>query len=188
MPEGHCGGFGTSSRMWCGTLKRLGTRPRWTRQPRAPAAGVQLEEYNSDLSAPTGRLGCRRGSPQSPRREAPSRAGTCSGSPRAGPPATNDAPLARTTAAPPLTDLLKWTARQFGRIAGRRGSHPETRARARCLVQSHRGPRGPSAQRDCSTSACFLVGLGWKNSSLPRCSPSCLQPDAVTCGPWSHPS
>ncbi len=26
MPEGHCGGFGTSSRMWCGTLKRLGTR------------------------------------------------------------------------------------------------------------------------------------------------------------------
>ena len=114
VPEGHCGGFGTSSRMWCGTLKRLGTRPRWTRQPRAPAAGVQLEEYDSDLSAPTGRLGCRRGSPQSPRREAPTRAGTCSVSPRAGPPATNEAPLARRTAAPPLTDLLKWTVRQFG--------------------------------------------------------------------------
>ncbi len=42
VPEGLCGGFGTSSRMWCGKLKRLGTRPRWTRQPRAPTAGVQL--------------------------------------------------------------------------------------------------------------------------------------------------
>ncbi len=114
VPEGHCGGYGTSSWMWCGTLKRLGTRPRWTRQPRAPAAGVQLEEHDSDLSAPTGRLGCRRGSPQSPRREAPSRAGICSVSPRAGPPATSEAPLARRTAAPPLTDLLKWTVRQFG--------------------------------------------------------------------------
>ena len=28
MPEGHCGGFGTSSRMRCGMLKRLGTRQR----------------------------------------------------------------------------------------------------------------------------------------------------------------
>ncbi len=29
VPEGHCGGSGTSSWMRCGTLKRLGTRPRW---------------------------------------------------------------------------------------------------------------------------------------------------------------
>ncbi len=47
------------------------------------------------------------------------------------------------------------------RIAGRRGSHPETRARARCLVQSHRGPRGPSAQRDCpSRHASYLDSDG----------------------------
>jgi len=44
--------------------------------------------------------------------------------------------------------------------------------------------RGPRAQRACSTSGRFLVGLGWKNRSLPRCKSSCLQPDAVTCGPW----
>ena len=44
--------------------------------------------------------------------------------------------------------------------------------------------RGPRAQRACSTSGRFLVGLGWKNRSLPRCQSSCLQPDAVTCGPW----
>ena len=25
VPDGHCGGSGTSSRLWCGTLKRLGT-------------------------------------------------------------------------------------------------------------------------------------------------------------------
>ena len=71
------------------------------RKPRAPAAGVQLEEYDSDL------LGTHRptrmppGLTQSPRREAPNRAGTCSVSPRVGPPATNEAPLARRTAAPP---------------------------------------------------------------------------------------
>ena len=72
------------------------------------------------------------------------------------------------------------------RIAGRKGLHPETRAWARRLVPS-RSHRCPSAQRDCSTSACVLVGLGWKNRPLPRCSPSFLQPDAVTvtCGPWS---
>ena len=45
---------------WCGTLKRLGTRPRWSLLPSAPGAGVQLEEYDSRLPVPIDRLGRRR--------------------------------------------------------------------------------------------------------------------------------
>ena len=66
MPEGHCGGFGTSSRMRCGMLKRLGTRRRRPdiqghRQP-----GSHSKSTTAIFSAPTGRLGCRRGSTIAP--------------------------------------------------------------------------------------------------------------------------
>ena len=66
MPEGHCGGFGTSSRMRCGMLKRLGTRQRRPdiqghRQP-----GSHSKSTTAIFSAPTGRLGCRRGSTRAP--------------------------------------------------------------------------------------------------------------------------
>ena len=64
---------------WCGTLKRLGTRPRWSLLPSAPDAGVQLEEYDSRLpgtdrparTPPAPNQGCHR-------REAPARGPRCS--------------------------------------------------------------------------------------------------------------
>ena len=64
---------------WCGTLKRLGTRPRWSPQPSAPDAVVQLEEYDSRLpgtdrparTPPAPNQGCHR-------REAPARGPRCS--------------------------------------------------------------------------------------------------------------
>ena len=71
---------------WCGTLKRLGTRPRWSPQPSAPDAGVQLEEYDSRLP---NRLGRRRPQPGvSPARGSRPRATLLSQPPGAGQPAT----------------------------------------------------------------------------------------------------
>jgi hypothetical protein len=84
VTAGHSSGFGTSAWLLCGTRERLGTRPRRTRRPRAPGAGVQLEVHDSDLLG-TGIDGPTRmppGSPQSTRREAPTRGGSCSVSPR----------------------------------------------------------------------------------------------------------
>ena len=66
MPEGHCGGFGTSSRMRCGTLKRLGTRQRRPDNQGHRQLGSHSKSTTAIFSAPTGRLGCRRGSPRAP--------------------------------------------------------------------------------------------------------------------------
>ena len=105
MPEGHCGGFGTSSRMRCGTLKRLGTRQRRPDNQGHRLPGSHSKSTTAIFSAPTGRLGCRRGSPREPQaRGAHPRGTPIESDPRAGPPATTEAPLARRTAAPPLTD------------------------------------------------------------------------------------
>jgi hypothetical protein len=82
MPEGHCGGFGTSSRMRCGMLKRLGTRRRRPdiqghRQP-----GSHSKSTTAIFSAPTGRLGCRRGSTRAPGERRPTAGRPTKSSPR----------------------------------------------------------------------------------------------------------
>jgi hypothetical protein len=82
MPEGHCGGFGTSSRMRCGMLKRLGTRQRRPdiqghRQP-----GSHSKSTTAIFSAPTGRLGCRRGSTRAPGERRPTAGRPTKSSPR----------------------------------------------------------------------------------------------------------
>ena len=82
MPEGHCGGFGTSSRMRCGMLKRLGTRQRRPdiqghRQP-----GSHSKSTTAIFSAPTGRLGCRRGSTRAPGERRPPAGRPTKSSPR----------------------------------------------------------------------------------------------------------
>jgi hypothetical protein len=66
MPEGHCGGFGTSSRMRCGTLKRLGTRQRRPDNQGHRQLGSHSKSTTAIFSAPTGRLGCRRDSTRAP--------------------------------------------------------------------------------------------------------------------------
>jgi hypothetical protein len=66
MPEGHCGGFGTSSRMRCGMLKRLGTRQRRPNNQGHRRLGSHSKSTTAIFSAPTGRLGCRPGSPRAP--------------------------------------------------------------------------------------------------------------------------
>ena len=105
MPEGHCGGFGTSSRMRCGTLTRLGTRQRRPDNQGHCLLGSHSKSTTAIFSAPTGRLGCHRGSPREPQaRGAHPRGTPIKSDPRAGPPATTEAPLARRTAAPPFTD------------------------------------------------------------------------------------
>ena len=82
MPEGHCGGFGTSSRMRCGMLKRLGTRRRRPdiqghRQP-----GSHSKSTTAIFSAPTGRLGCRLGSTRAPGERRPTAGRPTKSSPR----------------------------------------------------------------------------------------------------------
>ena len=82
MPEGHCGGFGTSARMRCGMLKRLGTRRRRPdiqghRQP-----GSHSKSTTAIFSAPTGRLGCRRGSTRAPGERRPTAGRPTKSSPR----------------------------------------------------------------------------------------------------------
>ena len=84
MPEGHCGGFGTSSRMRCGMLKRLGTR-QLERRPdiqghRQP--GSHSKSTTAIFSAPTGRLGCRRGSTRAPGERRPTAGRPTKSSPR----------------------------------------------------------------------------------------------------------
>ena len=66
MPEGHCGGFGTSARMRCGTLKRLGTRQRRPDDQGHRQLGSHSKSTTAIFSAPTGRLGCRRDSTRAP--------------------------------------------------------------------------------------------------------------------------
>ena len=81
-PDGHCGGFGTSSRMRWGMLKRLGTRRRRPdiqghRQP-----GSHSKSTTAIFSAPTGRLGCRRGSTRAPGERRPTAGRPTKSSPR----------------------------------------------------------------------------------------------------------
>ena len=168
MPEGHCGGFGTSSRMWCGTLKRLGTRrPRPDNQgPRL--LGSHSKSMTAIFSASIGRLGCRRGSPRALGERRPPARDTDQSSPRVGPSATIDAPLARRTAAPPLTDFLNWTVRPGGQPGVRGHSLKPGRGHGAWSYPTN-APAVPCAQRACSTSERFLVGLRWKKRSLPRC-------------------
>ena len=105
MPEGHCGGFGTSARMRCGTLKRLGTRQRRPDDQGHRQLGSHSKSTTAIFSAPTGRLGCRRDSTRAPGERRPPAGTPIEPSSRgAGPPATTEAPLARRTAAPPFTD------------------------------------------------------------------------------------
>ena len=145
---------------WCGTLKRLGTRPRWPRQPSAPDAGVQLEEYDSRLpgtdrparTPPAPTQGCHR-------REAPARGPRCSVS-RSGP-----------------------GSRQLGEPARThdRRSFPTRTPVARA------GSVGKPARRR-QVNLLSWTRTEYRPPGLPRCDPSCLQPDAATSCLWKHRS
>jgi hypothetical protein len=103
-------------------LKRLGTWPRRTRQPSAPDAGVQLEEYDSRLpgtdrparTPPAPNQGCHR-------REAPARRQCCTVS-RPGP---GRRQLGEPACSQDCRTFLAWTpavlAESVGRPAGRKG-------------------------------------------------------------------
>ena len=155
MPEGHCGGFGTSPRMRCGTLKRLGTRQRRPDDPGHRQLGSHSKSTTAIFSAPIGRLGCRRGSPRAPGERRPpagtpikpSSRGRAAGNYRS-PTSTQDC----------RTSLhgFPLMGRDARRAAGRKGPLPETRAGAlrRVLTppsppRPHR-PSGPALRRDAS--------------------------------------
>ena len=129
MPEGHCGGFGTSSRMRCGTLKRLGTRQRRPDNQGHRQLGSHSKSTTAIFSAPTGRLGCRRDSTRAPGERRPpagtpvkpSSGGRAAGNYRS-PTSTQDC----------RTSLhgFPLMGRDARRAAGRKGPLPETRAGA----------------------------------------------------------
>ena len=145
---------------WCGTLKRLGTRPRWSPQPSAPDAGVQLEEYDSRLpgtdrparTPPAPNQGCHR-------REAPARGPRCSVS-RPGPGSRQLGEPARTY------DRRSFPTRTPAARAGSVGK-PAVRRQVNLLSWTRTEYRPPR---------------------LPRRNPSCLQSDsdAATSCLWKH--
>jgi hypothetical protein len=103
MPEGHCGGFGTSARMRCGMLKRLGTRrrrPDMGTVSRGPTRRVR-QQSSRHRQADSDAAGAQ---PEPQARGAQPPGDRLNRVPGAGPPATTEAPLARRTAAPPFTD------------------------------------------------------------------------------------
>ena len=138
--------------MRCGTLKRLGTWPRWSRQPSAPDAGVQLEEYDSRLpgtdrparTPPAPNQGCHR-------REVPARGPRCT--------VSRPGPGSRQLGEPVcLQDCRTFPTRtpaardgSVGRPAGRKGLPPETRAPDQCMATCPLCPRGSNARGSCKS-------------------------------------
>jgi hypothetical protein len=164
-------------------LKRLGTRQRRPDNQGHRQLGSHLKSTTAIFSAPTGRLGCRRGSTRAlgERRPAagtpiePSSRGRAAGNYRS-PTSTQDC---RTSLHGfPLMGRDAW------RAAGRKGSLPETRAGARRRVLTRRSTRGPIGPAGLLYAGTLLSWTRMEDRSLPRCQSSCLQPDAVTCGPW----
>ncbi len=128
-------------------LKRLGTLLRRTRQPSAPDAGVQLEEYDSHLpgtdrparTPPAPNQGCHR-------REAPARGPRCSVS-RPGPGRRQLGDPARSQdgrAFPTRTPAVR--AGSVGRYAGRKGL-PRNPGAEQCMATCSLCLRGSDAQR-----------------------------------------
>ena len=169
-------------------LKRLGNWLRRLRQPSAPDAGVQLEEYDSHLpgtdrparTPPAPNQGCHR-------REAPARGPRCTvsrlgpGSRQLGDPACSQDSRAFPTRTPAVR------AGSVGRPAGRKGFALKPGRLNSAWPRAHCVRAAPTPSGSC-TSGHLLSWTRTEYRSLPRYVPSCPQSDAASCGPWTHQS
>ena len=132
-----------------------------------------LKSTTAIFSVPKDRLGCRR-TRESPgeRRQPAGRAalpapGACS------PAARKLRMFARMAVPPPPGPLAQCRGRASREDCRAEGSIPTPGRQARCLVSTHRGPRGPMRSAGLATSDASSAGLGWYRLP-PRCGASCF--------------
>ena len=132
-----------------------------------------LKSTTAIFSVPKDRLGCHRTRESHGERRQPAGRtalpvpGDCS------PAARKLRMFARMAVPPPPGPLAQCRGRASREDCRAEGSIPTPGRQARCLVSTHRGPRGPMRSAGLVTSDASSAGLGWYRLP-PRCGASCL--------------